>query len=80
MKPRSVAVRQTNPGGQRAARCLCWMLRPKRTFCGAARCMNSISGDTGGEFASLAGKPPFAPRAKPNSLVGAGWADRLAHE
>jgi len=44
------AVRQTNPGGQRAARCLCWMLRPKRTFCGAARCMNSISEDTGGEF------------------------------
>ena len=37
-------VRQTNPGGQRAARCLCWMLRPKRTFWGAARCMNSISG------------------------------------
>jgi len=26
------------------------MLRPRRTFCGAARCINSISGDTGGGF------------------------------
>jgi len=29
-------VRQTNPDGQRAARCLCWMLRSKRTFWVAA--------------------------------------------
>ncbi len=42
------------------------MLRPKRTFRGAARCMNSISGDTGGEFTSSAatGHPDGRQKAK----------------